>query len=111
MFSEVSWPFKLVIKDRVNNEEFSYAPRSDAMYLKGFPLMTMEFQSDPDKRDRHRMLLQAGCLARLGQHLSKDQKKLFIVTAIYISKDRVVALYFVYQSSAQRNEVGTFSKS
>jgi hypothetical protein len=56
--------------------------------------LLVEVQSETDKSDRYRMLLQAACCARLGRLI---QNKPFIVVALYIENSGVVTRYFVFQ--------------
>lgn len=65
-----------------------YTPKSDVMLsVNDFPYMIMEIASYSDEGDCNRMLLQAACLVRFANTLHRNQSKLFIVTAIYITNN------------------------
>jgi len=88
------------------NHRFSVTPRSDVLLsIDKFPHIAFEVISDPYERDCIRMLIQAGCLARVGNHLQKQHTKPFIAMAIYIDDCYRARLYLVHQPRHSSPEV------
>ena len=76
------WDFSLIVE--LPDSLRQYIPKSDAsLCINIFPHLLLEVISDSGQSDRNRMLLQAACVARLGNVLRKDP---FIVSAIYIDE-------------------------
>ncbi|KAI0249558.1 hypothetical protein BJV78DRAFT_667522 [Lactifluus subvellereus] len=89
------WPFKFIVSIESQPKKCSYTPRSDFhVSVDRLVSLMVEVQSDKNERDRHRMLLQAACAARLGRQ-SYDYP--FIVVALYIENSGRVRRYFLFQ--------------
>ena len=95
--SKCSWGHSLIVDS--SNKPYKYNPVSDAaLRVNNFLRLVLEITSQKNQSDRCRMLLQAACLARLGNDvLNKNRKHPFIVSAIYIDDQLCAAWYFVYQ--------------
>ena len=102
--SNYSWDFLLVAD--MGGEKAQYNPKSDAsLRINKFPHLVLELNSDSSESDRIRMLLQAACLARLGDALSPSVAPPFIVSAVYIDEYQSAKWHFVYQPRGS-NTVG-----
>ncbi|KAH9014863.1 hypothetical protein EDB85DRAFT_1899000 [Lactarius pseudohatsudake] len=99
---DVSWTFGLAVKATEDQVIYQYTPRSDIfMSIEDFPHILVEISSDKYKgRDRHRMLLQASCLVRLGNRLLPDKSSTFFVKAFYIDNDYRAHEYTLYQKGS-----------
>ena len=107
MSSEGVWDLIFVARiDGTPPEQFSYRPRSDfVFFLNRCPLLIIEICSDPgNESDRHRMLLQAGLLARV---MNSKTEAPFIVMAVYISHPFSADRYLVYLADKETQEVIT----
>jgi hypothetical protein len=95
--SNVAWDFLLIVD--LPGSRRQYTPQSDAsLSINNFPHLVLEVTSDPlQESDRNRMLLQAACLARLGNALRQDLAHPFIVSAIYIDNQLRAIWHLVYQ--------------
>ncbi|KAI0282266.1 hypothetical protein BGY98DRAFT_955055 [Russula aff. rugulosa BPL654] len=84
---DTSLRFHLVIEK--GNEQTSYTPRSDFhVSIKDFPHFLLEVNSQQNESDHYRMLLQAACVARIGNSLrASATRKPIVIMAIYIDKD------------------------
>jgi len=81
--SDGSWYFPLMVE--TNAGKGQYTPRSDAsLQTNKFPHLVLEVTSETNRSDRFRMLLQAACLAKLGNAVRMPGQPPFIVSAIYI---------------------------
>jgi hypothetical protein len=82
--SDTSWDLILIAD--VGGHKNQYTPRSDAsLRINKFPHLVLEVISDQAQSDCNCMLLQAACLARLGNAVRLDSAAdPFIVSAIYI---------------------------
>ena len=90
------WDFLLIVE--LPGSTRQYTPKSDAsLRINKFPHLLLEVISDSGQSDCNRMLLQAACLARLGNALRKDPKRPFIVSAIYIDEELHAKWHLVYQ--------------
>ena len=100
--SNGSWNLHLIVD--VGGEIRQYTPRSEiSLSFNDFPHLLLEVVSDEARGwDRYRMLLQAGCLARLGYSLRGGSKDPFIVSAIYIDQNLRAEWYLVYQPDTDR---------
>ena len=97
--SNGSWEFALI--PQLPNEKAEYTPRSDALLcINHFPHLILEIVSEGNQSDRVRLLLQAACLARLGNKLGQNSKSPLIISAIYINNDLAAEWNFVHQSQA-----------
>jgi hypothetical protein len=56
----------------------------------------VEVQSQSDRSDLERMLVQAACAARLGHRYRKDTSRPTIITAIYIDNIGSASRYFLF---------------
>jgi len=99
------WEFHLIAD--VRGEKARYNPKSDAsLCISRFPHLVLELISDPSQSDRIRMLLQAACLARLGNALRPGSARPFIVSAIYIDDAQHAKWHLVYQPDVSNAAVG-----
>ena len=101
------WDF-LLIPD-IQGSKLKYTPKSDAsLRINNLPHLILEVISDSAESDRFRMLLQAYCLARLGNALRKMPKvgDPFIVSAIYIDDALCAKWYYMYQLDGENAPVG-----
>ena len=91
-----SWAFHLIAE--LPKSKHDYCPKSDAsLCINKVPHLLLEVTSDPSTHsDCNRMLLQAACLARLGNALTSGQAP-FIISAIYIDETLTATWYYVYQ--------------
>ncbi|CAG8686014.1 3542_t:CDS:2, partial [Acaulospora colombiana] len=81
-----------------------YIPKSNAsLCINRFPHLILEIISDSSQSDYYRMLLQAACLARLGNKLRKEKTNPFIVSAIYVDSQLVAKWCLVYQPNEMDN--------
>jgi len=104
MSSEGRWPLHFVAQ--VGGSRFRYEPRSDYLFsLDACPKINIEVGSEANHRDRYRMLLQAGLLARVVNKLTLRARNSFVAIAIYITKELIVEWYFVYQVELQDKKV------
>ena len=102
--SNTSWNFHLIAE--VSGEKSRYTPNSDiSLCINGFPHLVLEVISSSSRSDCIRMLLQAGCLARLGHVLFQPSALPFIVSAVYIDNNLQAEWYLVYQPHAQDTTV------
>jgi hypothetical protein len=62
------------------------------------PVLIAEVVSDKRGIDKHRMLLQAAVIARLGTVLRNDEDP-FVVQAIYLTEELCVERYLAYAGS------------
>ena len=100
--SNASWNFPLIVE--VNRIKTKYTPNSNvALQINKFYHLILEVNSNQDQLDCNRMLLQAGCLARLSHALSSTTP--FIVSAVYITESLVATWYLVYKPRAGKPEV------
>ena len=107
--SNIPWNFHLIAE--VLEEKSRYTPTNDAsLCISQFPHLVLEVQSQENESDRYRMLLQAGCLARLGHALSKSPTQPCIISAIYITYDFEAEWYLVYTSQVEETTVGLISQ-
>ena len=98
LLSNKPWPFHVALS--VNGKLYWYWPRSDfSIFLKNFPDLIIEVTSDKGLADKHRMLLQAACLVRLGNTLFQTLTPDFIVKAIYIGPAYQAKEYTLYATS------------
>jgi hypothetical protein len=108
-FSCTDWPLKLLVHVHSENKNYSYTPRSDFhLSVDGLPYLIVEVQSEQNGSDRYRMLLQAACLARLGNGLNpnKDNAFPFIVTALYIESSGRMERYLVFSPDNEEVCIG-----
>jgi len=76
------------------------------MCIKDFPHLLLEVNSQPNESDRFRMLLQASCIARIGNWLrASTSGKPIIIMAIYIDKYFEAMQYLLYQPDVGSTEV------
>jgi hypothetical protein len=104
--SNGQWNFLLVAQS--GGKEARYTPKSDArLCINGFPHLVLEIISDAAQSDMNRMLLQAACLARLGNAMKGDPASgPFIFSAIYIDNQLFARWLLVYQPQASDPSVG-----
>jgi hypothetical protein len=103
-FSCTDWPLKLLVHVHSDGKNYSYTPRSDFHLSVGdLPYLIVEVQSEKAGSDRYRMLLQAACLARLGNGLNPTNP--FIVTALYIESSGLIQRYLVFLPNPPDSEV------
>jgi hypothetical protein len=96
------WDFPLIV-ELSEDTKGQYTPKSDAsLRINKFPHLVLEIISIDSQSDCNRMLLQAACLARLGNALRVDKAGPFIVSAIYINDELCAKWYFVYQPLTSR---------
>ena len=90
------WDFPLIVE--LPTLKRKYIPKSDiSLQINKTPHLLLEITSDPAESDCNRMLLQAACLARLGNAPRKVPEHPFIVSAIYIDNGLSAKWHFVYQ--------------
>ena len=112
-FSNKPWQFPLFVDvDYPHDSKYSYNPRSDAeLRFSNFPLLILEVISNENETDRTRLLLQASCLARLGNALRESAVQNstdgnpFIAAAVYINSELQADWYRVYQPNPQAAKV------
>jgi hypothetical protein len=99
------WNFPLIAD--INDEKHCYYPKSDlSLWVKNFPHLVLEIISNTSEADRNRMLLQAACLARLGNALRQDTgRDPFITSAIYIDAKLVAMWYLLFQPDVSETGV------
>ena len=104
------WDITLVAD--VSGEKCKYTPKNDlSLRINDVPHLVLEIVSDEAQSDRNRMLLQASCLARLGNGLRRDKKAdPFIISAIYIDKTLRATWYLLYQPNALDTTVRLISQ-
>ena len=104
------WNFSLIAN--VDGNKHQYTPKNDlSLRLNKFPHLILEVISDQAESDRNRMLLQAACLARLGNALRRETKTdPFIVSAIYIDNTLYATWYLLYQPNASDTTVRLISQ-
>ena len=95
--SRTQFPFPLVVHVR-GEKKLCYTPRSDFhMRIRDFPHLLLEVNSQPNESNRYRMLLQASCLARLGNSLrASTSRGPIVIMAIYINKDFKASQYLLH---------------
>lgn len=104
MSSGGSWDVLLIAE--INGVKAQYTPKSDAsLVFNNFPHLVLDTISNSTQSDRIRMLLQVGCLARLGKVLCRSSAPPFIVSGIYIDDDLLAKWYLVYQPRADNDTV------
>jgi len=90
------WDFPLIAE--LPTFKRKYTPKSDvSLRINKIPHLLLEIVSDATESDCRRMLLQAACLARLGNVLGKHPEHPFIVSAIYVDLTLSAKWHFVYQ--------------
>ena len=93
------WDFPLIAER--DSKQHQYTPKSDAsLRIGNFPHLILEVIFDQAQPDCSHMLLQAACLARLGNALKQESAGPFIVSAIFIGAGPHAEWYLVYQPSA-----------
>jgi hypothetical protein len=108
--SRTSWSFPLLAALREDKyTKFRYTPMSDfRLEIRKFPHFILEVVSTPNQADRWRMLLQASCLARLGNKLRKSSvNEPVIIMATYIDLQMTAHEYLVYQPDMSHKKVGS----
>ena len=86
----------------------SYKPYSDMAIISsklGCPFLLCEVDSNKNKKDKHRMLAVATSAARVGQYLLEGTTDLFVLMAIFVTKDFIVERYLVSQTKVDDTEV------
>ncbi|KAJ2929563.1 hypothetical protein H1R20_g7533, partial [Candolleomyces eurysporus] len=105
-FATFNWPFKMFIQ--VDEAVFSYNPRSDFLFTYGrLPQFIGEVQSQKNKADRNRMLLQAAYVVKFSNTLLKKHKVAndFRLLTAYINNNGEVERSIVYQDKGNDDEV------
>ena len=97
--SDKPWPMGLLISIENDPELYQYTPGSDfCIVVKDLPVLLLEvMNSDRDRVDERRMILQASCVVRLGNALLKDKSPKFVLKAIYIDEGHNATEYTIYQ--------------
>ena len=67
--------------------------------LDGYPFLLVEVCSDPEHRDRYRLLVHAGILVRVMNSIKPKNKDSFVAVAVYITETYTAERYLVYQPS------------
>jgi hypothetical protein len=106
------WSFPLIALALNNGEQFRYTPKSDfSLQIEGFPHCILEVTSSDGQADCWRMILQASCLARLGNELrsgdTTDTTVPVVIMAVYIDPHLRALVYLVYQPDLANKEVGS----
>jgi hypothetical protein len=103
------WGFPLVASARNDGEKFEYTPMSDfSLQINEFPYCILEVTSSEGQADLWRMILQASCLARLGNELrSRNMTDPVVIMAIYIDSQLRAHEYLVYQPDPENKKVGS----
>jgi hypothetical protein len=86
----------------------SYRPYSDMAIISskfGCPFLLCEVDSNQRKKDKHRMLAVATSAAQVGQYLLNGTTDIFVLTAIFVSKDFIVERYLVSQTNVDDSKV------
>lgn len=108
--SKLQFEFPLLVKTQ--GLLVTYTPKSDAsLWIGKFPHLLLEVVSDQAHSDRHRMLLQAKCLAKFGNALRRNSRSdPFVISAIYINERLYASWYLVYQADPLKPEVRLISQ-
>ncbi len=98
-------PFHLVAETPMEN--LSCTPRPDFhMCIKGFPHLLLEVNSHEDESDRIRMLLQASCIARIGNWLRDSASgKPVVIMAVYVDEHFKARQYLLCQPDIESTKV------
>ncbi|KIL60695.1 hypothetical protein M378DRAFT_908967 [Amanita muscaria Koide BX008] len=87
----------------------SYTPRSDMAIISkklGCPFLLCEVDSNQTRKDKHRMLAVATSAARVGQYLlKKGTADVFVLMALFVTKDLVVERYLVSETNVDDSDV------
>ena len=96
----------LLISIENDPELYQYTPGSDfCIVVKDLPVLLLEvMNSDRDRVDERRMILQASCVVRLGNTLLKDKSPKFVLKAIYVDEG-----YNAIEHTFYQREVGLHS--
>lgn len=88
-------------------ETFKHTPRPDFhMRIQDFPHILLVVASQKNESDRYRMLLQASCLARLGNTLRPSKlNEPVVIMAIYVDNLFRAHQHLVYQPVQMSHEV------
>ncbi|KAJ2925963.1 hypothetical protein H1R20_g11130, partial [Candolleomyces eurysporus] len=109
--SKYSWPITIFIE--VNQEIYSYHPKSDFLFEHGGSIWFMaEVQSLASGADRYRMLLQAACFVKFANNhfLRYKEKKDFFLVAAYIKETGIAERYIVFQDSQENPDQVKYSE-
>jgi len=101
------WSFPLLVESREEARTFRYTQMNDfRLEIGSFSHCILEVVSGTNQADRWRMLLQASCLARLGNKLrSNDANDPVVIMAIYIDSNLQAHEYLVYQPDTGNKKV------
>ena len=89
----------------MDDNSFEFTPRSDSLFSSdSCPRIHLEACSQQTESDRLRMLPQAGVLVRVVNRILPGDDHSFVDFAIYITKQFIAELYFVYQPNGKRDE-------
>jgi hypothetical protein len=97
-YSGLGLPFHLVIESDCD-QNMSFTPHNDFhVSIRDFPHIVLEVNSQPNESDQFRMLLQAACLARIGNWLrDPTHNEPIVIMAIYIDDQFKAYQHIVYQ--------------
>jgi hypothetical protein len=103
------WSFPLIALARNDDERFQYTPKSDfSLQIEEFPHCILEVTSSDIQADLWRMMLQASCLARLGNELRRGNTTIpMVIMAVYIDSQLRAQEYLVYQPDLASKTVGS----
>jgi hypothetical protein len=108
--SRTQLPLRLVVKlSNPRPEILSYNPQCDFhMCIKNFPHLLLKVGTQSTEGDRIRMLLQASCIARIGNWLrASTSGKPIVIMAIYVDEHFEAHQYLLYQPDVRFPRVST----
>lgn len=83
-----------------------FTPTNDVrMSISEFPHLIIEVHSEKKEGDRYRLMLEAFCLARLGNRLQDHKSEPFIVMAIYVDAHFRASQYLFFQPDESTHKV------
>ena len=112
--SGTSWSFPLVAFGKEESVKYLYTPLSNfRLDIRKFPHFILEVVSGDKptlekQNDLWQMILQASCLARLGNEMRTDAKVTgdpVVIMAVYIDKELNAHEYLVYQPDVSDKKV------
>lgn len=75
------------------------------MRIRDFPHFLLEVNSEPNEGDCIRMLLQASCIARIGNWLRASTSGIIVIMAVYIDKHFRAHQYLLCQPYVESTKV------
>src|SRR5216684_4690464 len=116
--SRTSWPFPLLAVAREGKPTmYRYTPMNDFhLAIEHFPYCLLEVVSGKkagleNQADCWRLVLQASCLARLGNKFRRNTNHPVVIMGIYIDSELYAHEFLVYQPDISDKKVGMQTKS